>query len=76
MPWPSLLALLAAGLALLVLLAELLVAILAALALAALHLVHAERLVHHLLLAPHDLAELVHLLAHLAVCWPFWPRCC
>ena len=48
-------------------LAELLLAVLAALALAALHLVHAERLVHHLLLAPHDLAELVHLLAHLAL---------
>ena len=41
--------------------------VLAALALAALHLVHAEGVVHHLLLAPHDLAELVHLLAHLAV---------
>jgi len=48
-------------------LAELLVAVLSALALAALHLVHAEGVVHHLLLAPQDLAELVHLLAHLAV---------
>jgi hypothetical protein len=42
-------------------------AILTALLLAALHLVHAEGLVHHLLLAAHDLAELVHLLAHLAL---------
>ena len=66
----TLLALLAL-LARLAVLAKLLAAILAALLLAALHLVHAERLVHHLLLAPHDLAELVHLLAHLGFCWPF-----
>jgi hypothetical protein len=33
---------------------------------------HPEGFVHHLLLPAHDLAQLVHLLAHLA-CMPFWP---
>ena len=37
---------------------------------ATLHLVHAEGLVHHFLLASHDLAELVHLLAKFAVLLP------
>src|SRR5690606_18758085 len=59
-----------AGLLALAILALLLLAARTLLLLSALHLIHAERLVHHLLLAAHDLAELVHLLAHLGVLLP------
>src|SRR5690606_22646238 len=69
--WRHALALALALLALLTLLALLslltllpLLSLLAGLALTALHLVEAERLVHGLLLAAHDVAEPVHLLAH------------